>query len=142
MHQTTLRDVEDASVVEHGQPVLDADRSCEHALDAGRAQVLPPVAEQRRAAVPDVRAHLAAERRVDGQDVRADEEEPAEEEPPAAALDRRRHLPGVPPREDDLVLRDAASKAMSEPEWLAPTTRTRPVLELRQVPVRRSSGAA
>ena len=30
---------------------------------------------------------------------------------------------------------DAASKAMSEPEWLAPTTSTGPVLELRQVPV-------
>ena len=85
--------------------------------------------------MPDVRAHLPAHRRVDGEDVRAGEERaPRKTDPPAPALDRHRELAGVRAREDDIVRRRRlvgdvrARVARADDEH-------RPVLELRQVAV-------
>ena len=54
--------------------------------------------------MPDVRAHLAAERRVHREDVRADEEQDAEAGAPSPRLDRCRDLTRVRSRQDGLVL--------------------------------------
>ena len=55
--------------------------------------------------MPDVRAHLAAERRVGREDVRPGEEQAPEEHPSTTALDRRGKLARVRTRQDDLVPR-------------------------------------
>ena len=89
VHQTTL--------------LTSMTRSREDALDSYREQVLLAVAEKRTAAVPDVWAHLAADRCVDSEDVRADEHEHLEADPSTSTFDRHRNLPCVGARENDLV---------------------------------------
>src|SRR4029077_8380360 len=97
-------DVEDATVVEHGQTVLDSDHPRMDALDPGADQILLSVAQERSAAVPDVRPHLAAERRVHCEDVRAEEEEDAKADAPSPRLDRCRDLTRVRSRQDGAVI--------------------------------------
>src|SRR5262249_33510177 len=96
-------DIEDTPVLEHRTTVLDAGRPRGDAFDAGGRQLALPVAQERSAASPHMRTHVAAERRVDRQEVCPDEDEPAEDDSPAATLDRRRDLAGVRPRQDRLV---------------------------------------
>src|SRR5207237_8719357 len=129
-------DLEDPAAVEHRQPVLDARSPPEHPFHAHGAQIRSPVAEKRRAAAPDLRPHLPAQRRVDGQDVRPGEEETAEESTSAPALDRGRQLPRVATGQHDLVLRSGlegdvgAGVTGADDEHRAVTT-------LPEVPVRR-----
>src|SRR5205823_5237463 len=63
-------DVEHPTAVEHREPTVDACCPLVHPLDSRLPQIGPPVTEERRAAVPDLRPHLPSHRRVDGQDVR------------------------------------------------------------------------
>ena len=104
MHQITFWTSEDATVVEHGQTVLDADHPRVNALDPGGEQILLSVAQERSAAVPDVRSHLAAEWRVHREDVRAEEEQHAKAGAASPRLDRRRDLTRVRSRQDGLML--------------------------------------
>src|SRR5206468_1431122 len=58
-----VRDVHDTSVLEDGQAVTDAD-SLRNALDARSEEIVRLNADPRRAAIEDVRADLAADRRL------------------------------------------------------------------------------
>ena len=103
VHQTTLRTSRTRPSSSTGRPRSTPTVRASDALDSRGEEVLLAVAEERPAAVPDVRAHLATHRRVDVEDVGADEHEHPESDPSAPALDRHGNLPGVGAREDDVV---------------------------------------
>ena len=89
-----VRDVENAAVLEHGEPVLHCDgpRSL---LDTCRLEVVRLDADPRRAAREDVRSHLTAERRLDREHVRGDEPEHGHDDAAQRVLDAKRDLPLV-----------------------------------------------
>ena len=69
-----IRHVEDAAVLQHGQPVPHAHGPGDP-LDPGSGQVLGLDPDQRHAMGKQLRAHLAAHRRVHGQHAMEDEPE-------------------------------------------------------------------
>ena len=97
-----VRNVHDTPVLQSGQAVLDSRRLCD-ALDTGCEEVLRLHADQRGAALEDMRSHLAADRRLHRQNVRGDEPEDRQDKAPERMLDSEWDLALVSPREPGSV---------------------------------------